>query len=323
MEKAKEHDPSTEILLVEAERRGITATGFPDVDPNFLILEYRGHREFLGGGASNRLGYPTMRACVNKALTRAVLKQAGYPVPDEIITDQLSEAENFLKKYRRVVIKPMSLSLGRGITPNITNAQHLSEAFAFARAATNKADADESAVICQQHVAGHEYRICVIDQKHVFAVERIPAQIEGDGQRTVRQLVDDYNNATIGKHQIKITDKTDGLLGEQGLGWDKVPDKKQAVMLAKVANAYAGGTFHDVTGDVCAEASQMALDVAVYMQLPVMGLDCISPDISKTLGTIIEINSICDITLHSHPTTGQPRDVARLIIDLIFPETQA
>ena len=57
--------------------------------------------------------------------------------------------------------------------------------------------------------------------------------------------------------------------------------------------------------------------------LDVAGIDFIAPDIAEpvreTGGAIVEVNAAPGFRMHTHPTVGEPQDVAKPVVDLLFP----
>ncbi|MDQ4087770.1 MAG: Mur ligase family protein, partial [Pseudomonadota bacterium] len=62
---------------------------------------------------------------------------------------------------------------------------------------------------------------------------------------------------------------------------------------------------------------------ALIIGLDIAGIDFIAPDISKSVretgGGIIEVNAAPGFRMHLEPSEGPPRDVARPVIDMLFP----
>ncbi|MDP3997522.1 MAG: ATP-grasp domain-containing protein [Candidatus Andersenbacteria bacterium] len=313
----KEIGPSTKLIVEEAQRRGINALSFYPANPNFVCLETSGHHEYIYYSYNNRLGKVTASIFLNKIMTTTLLRRGGFTVPEEIFTDSEEEIIDFLKKHKRIVIKPADLLWGKGITVGISQPEQVVPALAYAREFNSR----QNKIICQEHIDGYEYRVLVIDQKHIFTARRIPAHVVGDGTKTVGQLVEAWNDLVSDDRKLKQTDLADRLLEEQGAGWDAVPGAGRLVYLSNVANAHAGGTVVDATDEIGDEVKAGALAVAKHFDTSVVGIDCITSDIRKKMGCIIELNSTPDITLHHNPTKGKPRDVAGAIVDMLFPET--
>lgn len=312
---------TTDLLVAEAKRRSITAVIPSPVDPHTVVLELADHREAIYFSSTDRLGRVTFRIFLHKPAASALLRRGGFPVPAEIITDEVSAIEQFLKQYEQIVIKPLDSVWGQGVTPGIVLLEDIPPAVTRARARNSRAG--EQRIICQEYVTGQEYRILVIDQQHVFAVHRIPAHVIGDGHHTVAELIDQWNASVRPERRIVVTSLVTSLLAEQGLRLDQVPLTNVPVQIRRVANAHAGGIVHDATQEVGESVRTMACAVAQYFNVPVVGIDCITSDISKDMGFILELNSTPDITLHHFPTEGEPQDVAGCIVDMLFPETAA
>jgi cyanophycin synthetase len=81
-----------------------------------------------------------------------------------------------------VVVKPQDGNQGKGVTVNITDRAQLEEAY--------KNAADYGTVMVERFLPGHDFRLLVVGDQLVAAARREPPQVLGDGQHTVRELVD-------------------------------------------------------------------------------------------------------------------------------------
>lgn len=311
---------SIDYMVDEARKRGVAVVRYDGIHRGFACLKLGNHREFVFQSQSDLIGRASARLMNNnKVLANFVLREAGFPVPEDGLISSLEEAEACLQEWGRVVIKPLDNTGGKGVTPNLRSNKELEEALLTALAHNVR---KEDRVVCQQHVEGREYRLLVINQKHVFALERVGAHALGDGEHTVKELVDLSNEKARSRdYWIKKSDTVEQLLVEQGLTWQSTPKKGEIVRMALVINAHQGGTVHDATDVVGKEARKLALEVAAYFDTSLVGLDVITPDIQKTPGVIIEMNPSPDLAIHHRPDSGQARDVTKYIIDLLFPET--
>jgi cyanophycin synthetase len=312
---------STGVIVREANKRGIQVHTFRCTVPFLVLLEYRGHREYIVSSGTSKLDYMSYRILRHKGLTNEVLRRGGFPVPDEVVTADRTEIARFLEKHKQIVIKPLDLTWGIGVTPGITKRDQIDPALQYVRSLDSQRN--EELVVCQQHVTGEEYRILVVANKYVYASRRIPAHVRGDGVHTVRELIEQWNAKVQKDRQLHTNDRMEKVLESQELGFDAVPPKGETVWLSRVANAHAGGTVHDATEQIGRAVTERALDVAAYFKMPLVGIDCITNDIEKDIGYIIELNSTPDLTLHHFPTSGTPRNVATKIVDMLFPETVA
>lgn len=316
----KEADSSTELLVSEARRRGLKIHRLSPVNLNYVRIEHGDHQELIYYTATERMNFLTSRIFLNKHLSGALLHEADFPAPAEITTDDIDEINSFLKKYRKIVIKPVNSTWGQGVTPGISDSKDIVPAVELARSIKNDKSAPE--VICQQHIDGTEYRILVIDEKALFVLKRLPAHVTGDGIHTVSQLLEIWNGRVRKERQIKLNKQTSHLLQEQDMTLESVPHKGDKVLLKYVANLHAGGVVYDANKEIGSSARKTAIAVAKHFKAPVVGIDCITNDISKSIGYITELNSTPDIANHHYPTEGEAHDPAGAIIDMLFPETK-
>ena len=179
-------------------------------------------------------------------------------------------------------------------------------------------------------MAGNDYRCLVIGGKVAAIAERVPASVVGDGEHTVRQLVETANQDPrrgIGHEKvltrIKVDAAAEELVRAQGLGLDDVPPEGTRVKLALTGNMSTGGTSIDRTMEAHPDNVEIAETAAQIVGLDIAGIDFICPDIAtpvrETGGAIVEVNAAPGFRMHTHPTEGEPQYVARPVIDGLFP----
>src|ERR1700716_1335402 len=165
----------------------------------------------------------------------------------------------------------------------------------------------------------------------VAVAERVPAHVIGDGQHTVRQLVDITNKDPrrgIGHEKvltrIKIDDAAEELVKKQGFALDEVPPKDAVVKLAATANMSTGGISIDRTFEADHDNVEIAEEAARVGGLDVAGIRFSQPEICKPVresgGAIVEVNAAPGFRMHTNPTEGEPHYVAKAVIDLLFPQ---
>src|SRR5690606_30648214 len=123
--------------------------------------------------------------------------------------------------------------------------------------------------------------------------------------------------------RIRVTHQTELLLERAGYTLETVLPKGEVFYLASTANLSTGGTAIDRTAEIHYETRELARRAAMVIGLDVAGIDIITPDISQPLrevgGGIVEVNAGPGFRMHLQPSEGQPRNVARHVIDLLFP----
>jgi cyanophycin synthetase len=185
-------------------------------------------------------------------------------------------------------------------------------------------------VIVESYVTGKDYRILVVDNQVVAVAERVPAHVEGDGEHTVRELIDITNADSrrgVGHEKIltriSIDEQTNEVLERFGIGLDDVPEPGLFVQLKLTGNMSTGGTSIDRTDDIHSDNVEIARQAAMVVGLDIAGIDFIAEDISQSVrqtgGAIVEVNAGPGFRMHTHPTEGHPRHVGRAVVDMLFP----
>ena len=309
---------SAEVLAKEAEGRGMTVKRFYDIRPGYFRVTYQDHSELLFQSQSNLLGRVNARFLSHKALSAALLKEAGFPVPEDILAQTPDEAVDFLESHSPIVLKPVNATGGKGVYIDVTSEEKAREAFEIAQTCN---DGGEVGVVCQQQVEGRDYRLLVINKRQVFTVERVPASVTGDGVHTIQELLDTHNESAVTGYAIPIDRIIPTTLSRQGFSLDSIPPTGTHVRVMRAANSHLGGRVVTCDEQVGEDIKQMAIDVATYFNCPLLGLDCMTPDINTSIGNIIELNEAPALYLHEHPDEGTSQPVARAIIDMLFPES--
>ncbi len=314
--------PSTQAILDEAARRNIPVMRL-DKD-SLYMLGYGKNRQLFRAtimGTTNNLAVESV-GC--KWFTKNVLEKAGVSVPKGMIIRDKEELEEALETIPfPLVIKPSDGNHGRGITANIRDREAVAKAAKQAWKISDK-------IIVEQFAEGDDYRFLVINYKLVAAARRTPACVTGNGICTVRELVTITNNhPDRGEgHEkilttIKIDSHTKSLLKEQGLHPDDVVPAGKEVVLKRTANLSTGGTSTDVTDSVHPYNVFLAERIARLFELDVCGIDIMAKDISQPLhpenGAVLEVNAGPGFRMHTHPSKGMPRDVAKPVLNMLFP----
>jgi cyanophycin synthetase len=150
---------------------------------------------------------------------------------------------------------------------------------------------------------------------------------------TIEQLIEEVNKDPrrgVGHEKVMTRIKIDAhvreFLERSGLTVESVPEPGQTVVLRATANLSTGGTAVDRTNEIHPDNAEIARRAAAIVGLDIAGIDFIAPDIAKSVretgGGIIELNAAPGFRMHLEPSYGPPRDVARPVIDMLFPRSQ-
>ena len=310
--------PNSLRFIEAALRRGMPF----DVLPSFVQIGWGANAERLDLGLTGATSWISMAMAKNKRVANQMLAAAGLPVPRQIQVGTAAEAMQAADELGwPVVVKPLDQDGATEVTPGIGNPERLYSAFDGANRVSR------GAVLIEQHCAGEDYRLLVAGGRVLHAVRRTPAQVIGDGERTVRQLVDQINGDPRRGRQrdsllraLTIAADSVELLAEQGLSPDSVPPVGRPVWLSRTANISSGGTAEDVTGSAHPDNIALAERAARIIGLDIAGIDLICPDISRSWREVGA--AICEVNgqpgFRPHWLADPERDINGEILDILF-----
>ena len=316
-------------LGLEAWRRGLKVTWVDGHLKHVVITGDDTSLRFLHSLPQSLTPPEDDERLIDKWATKSLLRARGISVPRGVLIENTaSVTPQDLDAIARdvgypLVIKPHDGTMGRGVFTGIETPVDLHRNFEYLRLRY-----PDSSILIEEHVIGDDYRVLVVGDNAVAAVKRVPASVEGDGSKTVRQLIDAKNavrrlNPFLSKGLIKIDVEVNDLLAAQGLDLDGVPDARQNVRLRSAANASAGGDVVDCTDSLPEGMRQAAIDATAAMpNIHVAGVDFLHDADSGNGHSIIEINSRPHIGVHMFPTHGAGRDVPLAMIDHFFPTSR-
>ncbi|NDC53975.1 MAG: cyanophycin synthetase [Planctomycetia bacterium] len=313
--------PSTRSIVEAAAARGIPARRL--TDGSLVRLGLGAKQRRIIAAETDRTGAVAETIAQDKDLTRALLAEAGIPVPEGRPVSDPADAWSVAEEIGApVVVKPRYGNQGRGVSVNLSTRGEVEKAWHLARE-------QDTAVVVERFVTGGDYRLLVVGGRVVAAARRRPPTVTGDGVATVGRLVDRVNEdpRRTGDHAtalspMVIDEVARAVLAEQGLSPDDVPEAGRIVLLRQNANLSTGGTSEDVTDLVHPEVAARAVEAARIVGLDVAGIDMVAADISRPLepqrGVVIEVNAGPGLRMHLEPTVGTPRDVGAAIVDTLF-----
>jgi cyanophycin synthetase len=316
--------PSTQAILDEAARRDIPYIRLNE--QSFVQLGQGKYQQRIRATMTSRTSALGVDIASDKKLTTSLLASAGLPVPRSEMVRSADEAVAIaIRIGYPVVTKPLDGNHGRGVGLDLRDEEDVRRGFEKAIRQTRS-----GVVVVESFITGNDYRVLVIDGHMVAVAQRMPAHVVGDGEHTVRALVEITNKDPrrgIGHEKvltrIKVDQAAEELVRRQGFGLDDVPPKDAIVKLAATGNMSTGGISIDRTLEADQDNVEIAEEAAGVVGLDVAGIDFLAPDISKpvreTGGAIVEVNAAPGFRMHTHPTEGEPQYVAKAVIDLLFP----
>ena len=318
--------PSTSAIVEEAKKRNIPVTRI-------------GHESLirLGYGKNSRLIEATLTdatSCIsadissNKQLTKAILYDNQIPVPyGKVVYSEISALMAANQIGAPVVIKPFDGNQGKGVHLNLYNKKQIHAAFA-------EASKYSKGVVVEEFITGRDYRVLVVGDRVCAVAERLPAMVHGDGVHSVRELVDIVNAAPERGEdhekaltKIKLDDDARKVLKKNGFDPEYIPEQDEIIVLRENGNISTGGTAIDCTDRIHPENCDIAVRAAKAIGLDVAGIDIVTNDIGESIlendGAIVEVNTAPGIRMHLYPSVGTAHNVAKDIVDLLFPTEES
>ena len=240
----------------------------------------------------------------------------GRPVTD--VEDAWSAANDI---GLPVVVKPQDGNQGKGVTVNITSREQLELGY--------KAAADYGEVMVERYLPGHDFRLLVVGNRLVAAARRDPPHVIGNGEHTVRELVNQLNTDprrgeghATSLTKIRLDDIAIARLSALGMTPDSVPGIGERVVLRNNANLSTGGSATDVTDDVHPDVAASAIAAARMVGLHICGVDVVCENVLQPLeeqhGGIVEVNAAPGLRMHISPSYGKGRAVGEAMVDELF-----
>ena len=308
---------STRVMYDELLRQGAPVE---IVDADSSLLEYidtSGESRLLFSTLSDKSSSVGSIVTRNKIRGEIIAKRLSLPLPLDTVCDSYEDAERFLEKHQKIVVKPTSSSGGNGVSTGIINTKMLRIAYDYAREFGDE-------VITQQHIEGSDIRLLVIAGTFRSAVERRPASVVGDGKSTIRQLIDIENNSgrradnsmqalsliNLQSAQRYLDAQIDTII-ESGVHYPVVGP----------ANLSLGGTAHEATHLVSSAMISDAEKIANKLGLAICGVDMMW-DKKTNDYHFIEVNGTPGVNMHNDPFWGTKSNAIELYVEWLLDPTK-
>lgn len=260
----------------------------------------------------------------DKDLTKNLLAMCGVPVPEGQVVDSPAAAWAAAQDIGLpVCVKPSDGNRARGVSLDLSTQADIEAAYAIALA-------QGSEVIVERFIRGSEHRLLVVGDRLVAASRGETASVIGDGQHSVRDLVNLQINAdprrgsdgSLPLELVKLRENSPEVLelARQGLTPDSVPAAGQTVLVKRTGNMTT-----DVTDIVHPDVAAQAVLAARMVGLDIAGVDVVTPDIRQPLadqGVVVEVNAGPSLLMHLNPAEGQARPVGEAIAQHLIPANE-
>ncbi|GFH42223.1 glutathione biosynthesis bifunctional protein GshAB [Lactococcus hodotermopsidis] len=316
---------STQIILFDAIQAGIEVE-ILDKNEQFIKLTFGKHIEYVkNANMTSQDSYIVPLIMANKTVTKKILAKHGFPVPAGreygAINDALADFSYF--EGKAIVIKPKSSNYGIGISIFKNGASLIAY-----QTALNIAFSEDSDIIIEPFITGTKYRFFVINGKTKAVLLRVPANVIGDGKRTISELVALKNQNSLRglNHRAPLEKISLGkieqlMLKAQGLTPDSLLSDGKVAYLRENSNISTGGDSIDVTDSMPDSYKQQAENAVKALGAMICGIDLIIPDKNVADNfSIIGANFNPAMYMHIYPFSGQGRRLTMDVLRLLFPE---
>lgn len=315
---------STQILMLDAMRRGIKIK-FLDRQDNFIQLQQGNHIELIKQATKTSLdNYSAVLAMESKIVTKKILSSNGIKVPDGYVFHQKEQALQLYEdlKNSKIVIKPNATNFGIGIT--IFTHSFSEEDY---KKAIDLAFEHDQTILIESFIEGKEYRVFVMGDEVVGVLHRVPANVTGDGIKTISELVIEKNLSPLRGtgyrkplQKINLGKEEELFLSQEHKTFDDIPQNGELIYLRENSNISTGGDSIDFTDDISESLKQVAIESANAMGVKITGVDMMIKDIkgeAKDNYSIIEVNFNPAIHIHCFPYKGSNRKLGDKLLDLL------
>ena len=317
---------STQILILDAIKRGIEFNMMDRLE-NFISLSDGEKVEYVKQATkTSKDSYITALIMENKLVTKDILKENNIRVPKGKDYDNIDEAKKDFRLFKdeKIVIKPKSTNFGLGIS--IFPGEYSREDY---DKAVEIAFREDSSILIEEFMTGKEYRFLVIGEEVVGILHREPANVIGNGESTIEELVFEKNKDPLrGRgyktplEKIKLGEIEEMFLKNQGLSFKYIPKNGEKIYLRENSNISTGGDSIDFTDKIHPSYKEVALKSAKAVKALICGVDMVIDNIEEEAKEknhgIIELNFNPAIHIHCFPYKGENRKAGEKILDLLF-----
>lgn len=280
----------------------------------------------------NRLATPEAadgaRICNNKHETKIRFQRSNLPTPAGRLFNAPIDKGLVLEEANSIgfpiCLKAANWSKGKGVFPNLSTEIEVEK---FLDILVD--DLQCESVIIEENFEGEDFRFFVVGDKVSGVIQRLPANVTGDGTSTIKQLVELKNvlramNPYLRGAPIMVDDEIDYMLTRQGKSLDSVLATNEILFLREKSNASTGGDTIDVSDRVSWASKELA--VRAIKAIPGVshgGVDILirDPFTENESATLIEINQSAEMGLHLYPAYGGSTYPPKDIVEHYFPNS--
>lgn len=310
-----------DVSLLSSAARSLDIKVTP-LGKELVRLERDGRVLFFFQNMSSSLSMLDRLVTNDKILTKEILAGYGLPVArGKLVTSSEDAVRAQYEMAQPVVLKPLSGSGGRGVTVGVRGADQVAHA-------AEVAFAKSSRILVEECIDAVDLRVMVAGGQAIAVQMRVPANVVGNGVRTIAELIDEKNserrkNAYLRSGLIHLDESLVTQLAWRGIRLNDVPAPGQRVFLHFKANLSSGGDNIALEGCVhpgllrLAERSLEPFSTAYHAGVDLL-VEAIDKGPEDQRCVVCEINCNNEHPIHLYPAFGEPLDAAGLMLERYF-----
>ena len=273
--KAPLREQNTQTLLDQAIVEGLD---YQEVMPDKAIIEINGHLVKRGIQTTKESAIMT-ELWADKQMAKQFLSNQNVNISQAWTISERHEAKTLYKtiKNKAVIVKDAlgdSSERTRLFRMPPTQGE-------FIKALEEQFETSKK-VMVEQVVQGSIYRALVVNDEIISLVERIPANVVGDGRSTLKELIERKNTrARAAFEVINLSDIEKETLKAQGLKLDSVIARGTQVLLRYDATYGTGSQAYEVLDEIDKSYLTELKRISEVLQLHDGAIDIIIPNIYR------------------------------------------
>lgn len=318
------------ILIYEMLKRNIRVDVINE-ELELVKARYQNHEELIYDRDSSIMPYQLSVLAGNKMLAKELMMNHGISVPigEEF---KANEKKYIIEAFQvlncPVVIKPVFGSHGYDVYMNLQTEEEINNS--LKKIINHRGE--NTKILIEEYFPAKEYRVFVTKNRDYAVLHRDPAHVIGDGKHTIEELIEIENEYRMNPRKnalckILLDEEVYKYLSIRNITMNSIPRENEKVYLRENSNVAMGGICEDYTDLVDSSVIDIGMQVLnSFPGLPYAGIDYMTNSINKPQNPdsyrIVEINTIPGIDMHFRPAYGKSRNIAKYMVDLIFPETK-
>jgi cyanophycin synthetase len=273
-----------------------------------IIKIFNNDKSIIFNGSRNFLNIENKKNTINKDITSKLLSKNNIPVPNNKVFNKIKSPKDLMNIIFNhnipypLVVKPNDGSGGKKVFVNIKNITEQYNILLNDFSNQNIKFSESKKIMIENYIEGNDFRILCYKNIILDVVKRSPPYVIGDGENTIKFLVDKQNKIKIsnGHHKIQINEL---FLNKNNLNINSIIKLNEKIIVNPISNFHKGGFIERIPlTKIHQDNLEIFKKVNDSLGLQFCGIDFLVKDISKSYKTQIcginEVNSSPSFDIH-------------------------